>query len=123
MWVRAINYLDLRTQGVLEEKPGRTPDMSEIAAMGMRHVMQQMLHDAETFAPRREAAMALRNNQARVLKDVCNPSKELNIDGKPLTQLELRRVAPRYEALADEALREIERRLLGHASSDALSRQ
>ena len=63
--------------------------------------------------------MKLRNNHARVLKDVCNPSKDKNMGGKPLTQLNLVRVDPKDEALADEALCEIERRLLDEGWSDA----
>ena len=62
--------------------------------------------------------MKLRNNHARVLKDVCNPSPDTNIDGKPLTQLELVRVAPEHERFADEALHEIEQTALG-AGPDA----
>ena len=52
---------------------------------------------------REEAGMKLRNNHARVLKDV-QPKQDKNIDGKPLTQLNLVRVDPKDEALADEAL-------------------
>ena len=67
-----------------------------------------------------EAGTKLRSNPHEVLKDVCNPSKDKNIDGKPLTQLNLVRVDPKDEALAGEALCEIERRLLwGEGWSDA----
>ena len=55
--------------------------------------------------------MKLRNNRARVLKDLVNTT-DMNIDGdKPLTQLDLVRIPPEQEALADEALHEIERRV------------
>ena len=36
-----------------------------------------------------EAGTKLKRNHERVLNDLCNPSSELNIDGKPLTQREL----------------------------------
>ena len=72
---------------------------------------------------REEAGMKLRKNHARVLKDVCNPSTDKNIDGKPLTQLELVRVAPEDEELADEALHEIERRLLGEGHANPLTKE
>ena len=65
-----------------------------------------------------EAGVLLRRNRERVLHDICNPSRELNIDGtKPLTQLELTRVPPELKALADGAYLEIERRLLGEGRS------
>ena len=74
---------------------------------------------AHSLEARNEAGMKLRNNHERVLKDVCNASPDTNIDGKPLTQLGLVRVPPEHEALADAALTEIERRLLGEGWSEA----
>ena len=74
---------------------------------------------AHSLEARNEAGMKLRNNHERVLKDVCNASPGANIDGKPLTQLGLVRVPPEHEALADAALTEIERRLLGEGWSEA----
>ena len=59
----------------------------------------------------------MRDNHGRVLSDVCNPGP-LNIDGKPLTQLELRRVAAEDAHLADQALKEVARRVLGEGWSD-----
>lgn len=42
----------------------------------------------------------------------------LNIEGRPLTQLELVRVPESQLEFADSALREIERRLIGEGRSD-----
>eukprot|EP00966_Prymnesium_polylepis_P230006 5322060-Prymnesium_polylepis.1 len=62
-------------------------------------------------APRLEAAWRLIGNREAVLRDVANPSADKNIVGKPLTQLELKRVPVQHAAHADEALRETVRRL------------
>ena len=68
---------------------------------------------AHTREARDEAGLKLRNNRARVLRDMCNPTKR-TIDGTgPVSQPDLVRLAPDQEELADDALREIERRLLG----------
>ena len=48
-----------------------------------------------------------------MLRDITNPSRTLNIDGKPLTQLELQRVAQEGRLYVDQFLREVSRRLLG----------
>ena len=63
---------------------------------------------------RDEAARKLASNHERVLLDLTNPSAELNIDGKPLTQrLTLRRVPAAHREYADGFLIEVTRRLLG----------
>ena len=67
-----------------------------------------------------EAGEAIRANHERVLMDVTNPSKELNIDGKPLTQKELVRVPVQYREYANVALMEIEHRLLGEPRAEPL---
>ena len=63
--------------------------------------------------------MRLQNNHARVLQDPLI-SEDLNIDGKPPNGLELIRLAPEHEMLAD-VLCEIERRLLGNSESKPLT--
>ena len=64
---------------------------------------------------RDEAARKLASNHERVLLDLTNPSAELNIDGKPLTQrLTLRRVPAAHREYADGFLIEVTRRLLGN---------
>ena len=60
------------------------------------------------------AARQLITNHEAVLRDLTNPSQTKNIVGNALTQLELRRVAVASAAHADEALREVARRLLSH---------
>ena len=68
---------------------------------------------AHSRAARMAAAHALISNHENVLRDVANPSPDTNIDGKPLTQLELQRVDIGSAMYADQALRETARRLLG----------
>ena len=68
---------------------------------------------AHEHAAREEAARRLIANHENVLKDVTNPSPTLNIIGVPLTQLELQRVDIGLAMYADQALREVARRLLG----------
>jgi hypothetical protein len=119
VWHAVMVYLDGRIHGTPEQKPGRTPDMRADAAAATREVLDELERFTSiSRAACEEAGMLLRSNHARVLADIVNPSKELNIDGKPLTQTELKRVAARSKAHADEALCELERRLLGEGSSD-----
>ena len=87
--------------------------MEPLAADAMRTA----LHAMRTYSVCFEAGDALRANHERVLQDVTNPSTELNIDGKPLTQLELVRVPQSQTKFADCALKEICRRLLGEGFS------
>eukprot|EP00966_Prymnesium_polylepis_P269753 6231406-Prymnesium_polylepis.1 len=47
------------------------------------------------------------------MRDVANPSADKNIVGVPLTQTELKRVPAEHAHYADQALREVVRRLLG----------
>ena len=48
-----------------------------------------------------------------VVRDLCNPSVDTNIHGRPLTQLELQRVPVEDARFADQLCREVARRLLG----------
>ena len=68
---------------------------------------------AHSQAAREEAARKLIGNHDRVLRDLCNPNPITNIEGRPLTQLELVRVDVGCAPYADEVLRETARRLLG----------
>jgi len=68
---------------------------------------------AHRQADREAAARKLIGNHENVLRDVANPSFDTNIDGKPLTQLELQRVDAGSAFYADQFLREVARRLLG----------
>lgn len=60
-------------------------------------------------AARVEVSEKLISNHVAVLRDVCN--------GSPTTQLQLTRVPPSHAAYADQALREVARRLLGKGAS------
>ena len=124
-WAQMATYLDGRIQGAAEEKPGRTPDMSEAAAAAMRAVLAEVGNTGRSpagrhaYAVRFEAARKLIDNFDNVLKDVTNPNPTENIEGKPLTQLELHRVLCITHGEADgkwravaQGLREVARRLL-----------
>ena len=60
-----------------------------------------------THEARFEAAHRLIHNHEMVVRDICNPSTETNIEGKPLTQLELQRVPPSERKYVDQCLREV----------------
>ena len=122
VWMAVATFLDSRIQAAPQSKPGRWPDMSANAVAMVREVLKELRgHKNHSQAARTEAGRNLRRNRARVLNDVCNPSPDKNIDGKPLTQLELNRVAPEHREFADDVLREIERRLLDEGSSSPLT--
>ena len=153
-WMGVSAYMEKRIQSYPDEKPGRTPDMSPLAAEAMRAVLKdvgaaainiravprgsdrwtslQALVDkgqalfetqadgiAASFAhhARWQAATKLLSNHVRVLQDLTNSSDSTNIDGKPLTQLELTRVDFEHAEHADAFLREVVRRLLGRLPS------
>merc|ERR1719453_2114781 len=80
VWAEAARYLSSRVQGSAAECPGRQPDMS-IAAAGALH----------TLLGKMEASHMLMSNHERVIQDITNPGPQ-NIDGKTLTQMELKRV-------------------------------
>jgi hypothetical protein len=68
---------------------------------------------AHSHQAREEAARKLISNHKAVIADVTNPSRKLNIEGKPLTQTELKRVGLESKVQVDQMLREVARRLLG----------
>ena len=72
---------------------------------------------AHGHVARQEAAAKLIANHENVLKDVTNASSTTNIEGKPLTQTELKRVAPELRDHVDECMREVVRRLLGERAA------
>lgn len=80
VWATAAAYLAGRVQGSAAEMPGRRPDMSTGAAKALKGVLGKM-----------EAGYKLEANKDRVVKDIANSGKT-NIDGKKLTQLELKRL-------------------------------
>lgn len=140
---QAARYLYFRIQGVKEQKPGRTPDMSEKAANAMKAVLIECgssawepLKDAlaakgananaegvagiHSQKARQEAATKILSNHFNLMLDVCNPRKELNIIGVPLTQKELQRVPAAAAPHVEQGLREVVRRLLNEGPIVAL---
>merc|ERR1712232_266888 len=94
-------YLSGRIQGTPAQMPGRAPDMSSTAATALCTMLAQM-----------EAAHLLMSNRGRVVQDITNTGLT-NIDGKSLTQSELKRVDTEHQASVDAMIREGCLRLLG----------
>merc|ERR1719161_2302972 len=86
VWKGAAAFLAGRVQGAPDEMPGRAPDMSSGAAAAMCTALGQM-----------EAFGQLMGNRERVVQDITNLGS-MNIDGKKLTQLNLKRVDPQNTA-------------------------
>jgi len=66
----------------------------------------------------KEAAVALIMNRVLVLKDLTNPTFMDVTHKVPLTQTELKRVAPAHVLCVDQFMREVVRRLLMHCGAD-----
>jgi len=107
VWAEAARYLSGRIQGTSGEMPGRTPDMSSDAAKVLRTTLAQM-----------EAAHQLMSNHERVVLDITN-TQSTNIDGKKLTQTDLKRLDTKHRASVDSMIREVCCRLLGKTASAA----
>jgi hypothetical protein len=105
VWAQAAAFLAGRIQGTPSDCQGRNPDMSSAAATALRAMLAQM-----------EAAHMLMNNRERVVQDITNPGPN-NIDGKTLTQTNLKRVDSKHRASVDAMVREVCCRLLGKGSS------
>ena len=97
-----------------------------LAAAAPHWLMLRQLADGDVLTSQADGAAAAHSHKARegaarrlienhedVLRDVTNPSPSLNIIGAPLTQLELERLDIGLAAYADQAMREVARRLLG----------
>jgi len=106
VWAQATAFLAGRIQGTPSDCPGRDPDMSSAAAAALRTMLAQM-----------EAAHMLMNNRERVVQDITNPGPK-NIDGKTLTQTNLKRVDAKHRASVDAMVREVCCRLLGKGASE-----
>lgn len=111
VWASAARYLSKRIQASPGEKPGRMPDMSPGAAAALRKVLK-VIDD-----PRLEAAQLLSDNRERVVQDITNPGPK-NIDGKALTQRDLKRVGGEgNQAKVDGMVREVCFRLQGKSGT------
>merc|ERR1719291_1602987 len=105
VWPEAATFLAGRIQGSPSDCPGRNPDMSSGAATALRTMLAKM-----------EAAHMPMNNRERVVQDITNPGPK-NIDGKTLTQTDLKRVDAKHRASVDAMVREVCCRLLGKGTS------
>lgn len=105
VWAQAARYLSSRVQGSPAEKPGRRPDMGFAAAAALRNLLGQM-----------EASYMLNSNHERIVQDVTNPGP-LNIEGKQLTQRQLKRVDIKHKASVEKMMQEVRSRLLGKETS------
>merc|ERR1719343_1687241 len=118
VWAEAAQFFNNRIQVSTGECPGRNPDMSEHAAKAMRKVLPQISNQlVKIEAPNQEAAQMLMYNRERVIQDITNPGPK-NIDGKTLTQTDLKRVGAQHRASVDAMVREVCCRLLGKGASE-----
>jgi len=76
---------------------------------------------SHSTAARLEAVGRVLGNHFRLLLDITNPSGDLSIENRSLTQTTLTRVPPAQATYVDEALREAVRRLQGFESHQRLS--
>merc|ERR1719436_1414843 len=95
VWGQAACFLSARIQGTPAEMPGRNPDMSTQAATALRTKLAQM-----------EAAHMLMSNREKVVQDITNPGPK-NIEGKALTQTELKRVGVEHNGSVDAMVQEV----------------
>jgi hypothetical protein len=84
------------------------------ASGGAATAVSDAAASAHSHPARELAARRLVANHAKVLHDVANPARWTNVEGKPLTQIELRRVHPDLAPHVDRCLQETARRLLSH---------
>merc|ERR1719230_729020 len=111
VWAQAAMFESGRIQGSAAEMPGRAPDMSSYAATGLRTALGQI-----------EAASKLMSNREKVVQDITNPGPQ-NIDGKALTQLNLKRMGRQHQASVDAMMKEVCSRLLGTETSKPSTEQ
>merc|ERR1711963_390021 len=103
VWAEAAVCFNGRIQASADAFPGRAADMSPEAANALR-----------TGLARVEAAYMLMSNRDRVVQDITNGGSS-NIDGKKLTQTELKRVDNKHEVSVSAMIKEVSCRLLGKA--------
>jgi len=130
VWTDAASYFHGRIQALASECRGRNPDMSPAAAEAMRKVLAQIINrpakidtlsslilthlpqPEKIAASSWEAAQKLMSNRGRIVQDIANPGPN-NIDGKALTQMQLKRVNSKDRAAVDAMIIEVCCRLLG----------
>jgi hypothetical protein len=105
VWTTAAAYLAQRVQGAAAECPGRRPDMSAGAAKALKEVLGKL-----------EAGYKLEANRVRVAQDIANAGPT-NIDGKKLTQTELKRVSSADRATVEAMIGEVCNNLQGKAAT------
>merc|ERR1719420_1722484 len=117
VWEQAATFFNSRIQSSSFECRGRNPDMSTAAAKSMRAVLATIPSQSDKIdASSLEAAQMLMFNAPRVVQDITNPGPK-NIDGKTLTQPELKRLDPSERASVDTMIGEVCCRLLGQMNS------
>merc|ERR1712224_753982 len=108
-WADAASFFNSRIQGPSDEcefpHQYRKADMSTAAAQAL-----------STTLGRLEAAHRLASNCTRVVQDITNPGPK-NIDGKTLTQTNLKRVDPKHKESVEEMVQVVCSRLLGQEVS------
>ena len=105
MWAAAAAFLAGRVQGP-GGCPGRKADMSSNAAEMLCRALGEV-----------EAACKLTSNREKIVQDITNPGPK-NIEGKKLTQTDLKRVDAQHRASVDAMVREVCCRLLGKGASE-----
>merc|ERR1712050_236165 len=121
VWEEAASFFNARLQSSSHECRGRNPDMSQAAAKAMRSVLASIPCQAEKIdAYGLEAARLLMFDAERVVRDITNPGPK-NIDGKTLTQQQLKRVDVQQRVAVDAMIGGVCCRLLGKTASPSTS--
>jgi hypothetical protein len=114
IWGDAAEFFSKRIQASAAECRGRTPDMTAGAAAALRAVLQGIGSRDKIDASSMEAARALMANRHRVCSDIANAGPD-NIDGKTLTQTDLKRVSAEDRPIVDQMYSAVCSRLVGKA--------
>ena len=112
------SWVAVKRAAILATAAASAEDWATIAkaltATGAATAVSDAVASAHAHPARELAARRLIANHAKVLHDVTNPARWTNVEGKPLTQIELRRVHPDLAPHVDRCLQETARRLLSH---------
>merc|ERR1712084_183388 len=89
----------------------------------VRDLIAELIDQPEKIAaPNWEAAQKLLSNRERVVRDITNPGPE-NIDGKALTQTDLKRLDMKHRLFVGAMVREVCCCLVGKAMPKPLTRE